>query len=147
MRFFITIKEPSTPEDFEAYYNLRWEVLRKPWEKPKGSEKDEMEDECIHAMALDESGNICGVIRLQNNGAEEGQIRYMAVKAQVRNKGVGSALIQYAEDKAKNKNLKLIVLHARENAVEFYLKNHYILIEKSYLMWNKVQHFKMERKL
>ena len=69
----MTIKEPSTPEDFKAYYNLR-EVLRKPWGKPKGSEKDEMEAEYMHAMALDESGNICGVIRLQNNNAEEGQI-------------------------------------------------------------------------
>ena len=71
----------------------------------------------------------------------------MAVKAQVRSKGIGSALIQYAEDKAKNKNLKLIVLHARKNAVEFYLKNNYVLIEKPYLMWNKLQHFKMEKKL
>ena len=39
----ITIIEPQTPKEFEAYYLLRYEVLRKPWKQPFGSEKDDME--------------------------------------------------------------------------------------------------------
>lgn len=38
----IKICEPSD-ENFEEYYYLRWKVLRKPWNQPIGSEKDELE--------------------------------------------------------------------------------------------------------
>ena len=27
----ITVIEPQTPEEFKQYYNLRFEILRKPW--------------------------------------------------------------------------------------------------------------------
>jgi len=64
------IIEPSTPSDFEMYYRLRWEVLRKPWNQPVGSEKDSMEDQSIHAMMLDEKDEAVAVCRLQFNSAE-----------------------------------------------------------------------------
>ena len=70
---------PETKEQFEIYYQLRWEVLRKPWNKPKGSEKDELEEESFHALAISDNGKALGVIRLQLNSPEEGQFRYMGV--------------------------------------------------------------------
>ncbi len=143
----MNIKEPINPKEFEEYYNLRWKVLRQPWNKPKGSEKDEIEHSCTHAMAFDEKGVICGVIRLQKNNQKEAQIRYMAVDSNIRSKGVGSALLKYVEKIAKEKGFTSIILHARENATGFYLKNNYALKGESYLMWNSIQHYEMKKEI
>ncbi|MDQ3190314.1 MAG: GNAT family N-acetyltransferase [Bacteroidota bacterium] len=141
------IKEPATPEEFEEYYTLRWKVLRQPWNKPKGSERDEMEADCIHAMAIDDNGLICGVIRLQQNSQNQAQVRYMAVDSTLRSKGVGSSLLKYIEAKAKEKKSTSIILHARENAIGFYLKNNYVLLKESYKMWEIIQHYEMKKEI
>ncbi|HET6245297.1 MAG: GNAT family N-acetyltransferase [Bacteroidetes bacterium] len=143
----MTIKEPSTPQEYEAYYTLRWKVLREPWGKPLGSERDGMEKDCVHAMAVDEQGALFGVIRLQQNNSNEGQVRFMGVDQNKRSNGVGSSLLKYMENKAREKKMTSLTLHARENAINFYLKNGYQLIAKSYLMWDSIQHFLMEKKL
>ena len=50
-----TCKAPQTSEEFEQYYQLRWEILRQPWHKALGSEQDELEQQSIHRMILDEN--------------------------------------------------------------------------------------------
>ena len=47
----INIREPVTKEEFEQYYILRWRILRKPWNQPFGSEKDDKENQSIHIIA------------------------------------------------------------------------------------------------
>jgi ribosomal protein S18 acetylase RimI-like enzyme len=143
----VKIVEPSTPEEFKEYYKIRWEVLRKPWGQPEGSEQDELEEKSTHAMAVSENGEILGVIRLQNLSPDEGQIRYMGVVENGRGKGIGSQLIDHIEQIAVDKGIQTIVLQARENALDFYRSKNYELIEKSYLMWNQIQHFLMKKRL
>ena len=143
----MVITEPKTAEDFEKYYHLRWEILRKPWDKPKGSEKDDTENSCIHAMAIDDKGDVVAVCRLQYNSSKEAQIRYMAVKENTQGKGIGSSIIRYIENKAMERGIESIVLHAREKAVNFYKSNGYKTMEISYLMWEKIQHFLMKKTL
>jgi N-acetylglutamate synthase-like GNAT family acetyltransferase len=143
----ITIQEPQTPKEFGAYFLLRYEILRKPWNQPNGSEQDEMEDVSIHAMAISEQNEIIGVCRLQLNSKEEAQLRYMAVKEEMQGKGIGKKLIAYLENKAKENGAKKIILQSRENAVPFYINCGYNLVEKSYLMWNQIQHYLMQKNL
>jgi predicted GNAT family N-acyltransferase len=142
----IHIIEPQTKEQFEAYFLLRYEVLRKPWNQPAGSEKDDQENECIHIMATS-GNNILGVCRLQFNPGGEAQLRYMGVKENTQSLGIGKKLIAYAEEKAKQKKTEKMILQARESAVDFYKKCGYSVVEKSYLMWNEIQHYLMEKKL
>jgi N-acetylglutamate synthase-like GNAT family acetyltransferase len=141
------IIEPTTVEDFEKYYLLRWEILRKPWNKPPGSEKDEMEQSSYHAMALNTYNEAIGVVRLNKISETEGQLRYMAVDTKQQNQGLGSLLLNFIESKAKEIGLNSLILHSREEAVNFYLKNNYQEIEKSYLMWDEIQHYLMQKKL
>ena len=141
------ITEPKSVEDFEKYYQLRWEVLRKPWNKPRGSERDEMEESCIHAMATNDLGEVLAVCRLQFNSAEEAQIRYMAVKENTQGMGIGGAIISYIEKTAINKGKKIIVLHARENATGFYKKNGYNIMKTTYILWGEIQHYLMKKNL
>ncbi len=147
MKPLIFIREPQTPKEFVAYYLVRYEVLRKPWNKTEGSEKDEIENDCVHAMACDENNNVMGVCRLQFNTETEAQLRYMAVVKNAQGTGVGKALIDFMEWKAIEKGSEKIILQSRENAVGFYKKCGYTIVEKSFLMWGEIQHYLMEKKL
>ena len=143
----IVIREIHSYErDFDKYLELRWRVLRKPWDQPRGIEVDELDDKAIHIAAYDED-KIVGVARLHFNSKEEAQIRYMAVDENYRNRGIGSKMLENLEKIAKEKGARYIILNARENAVEFYLKNGYELIEKSYLLFGTIQHYKMRKVL
>ena len=142
------IIEPNSSAEFEQYYNLRYEVLRKPWLQPKGSEKDDDDKSSIHRMIIDESnGKAVAVGRLQFNTSEEAQIRYMAVSDNYQLKGYGNIIVKTLEDIALNKGIRNIILQARENALKFYWKNGYEIIEKSYLLFDEIQHWLMEKKI
>ena len=112
---------------------------------PRGTEKDDQEEVALHVMAKDERGDCVGVTRLQHTAPGEGQVRFMAVREDQQGKGVGRALMQYLEEKAKDRGIEKIVLQARENAVPFYLSLGYSLVEKSYKLWDIIQHYKMEK--
>ena len=142
------IIEPNSSAEFELYYNLRYEVLRKPWLQPKGSEKDDGDKSSIHRMIIDESnGKAVAVGRLQFNTSEEAQIRYMAVSDNYQLKGYGNIIVKTLEDIALNKGIRNIILQARENALKFYWKNGYEIIEKSYLLFDEIQHWLMVKKI
>ena len=142
------IIEPNSSAEFEQYYNLRYEVLRKPWLQPKGSEKDDGDKSSIHRMIIDESnGKAVAVGRLQFNTSEEAQIRYMAVSDNYQLKGYGNIIVKTLEDIALNKGTRNIILQARENALKFYWKNGYEIIEKSYLLFDEIQHWLMVKKI
>ena len=142
------IIEPNSSAEFEQYYNLRYEVLRKPWRQPKGSEKDDGDKSSIHRMIIDESnGKAVAVGRLQFNTSEEAQIRYMAVSDNYQLKGYGNIIVKTLEDIALNKGIRNIILQARENALKFYWKNGYEIIEKSYLLFDEIQHWLMVKKI
>lgn len=140
-----TIKQPETEKEFSDYYELRWRVLREPWQQPEGSEKDELEDKSFHIMACDETNKVIGVGRLHFNNETEAQIRYMAVSPEHKNKGVGSLILEALEKHAKENSGKSIVLHARENAVGFYQQKGYELLEKSHLLFGFIQHYRMNK--
>ena len=142
-----SIKQPATEDEFAQYYRLRWELLRAPWNEPLGSEKDDIEDQCFHAMVTDGEERCIGVGRLQLNSEREAQIRYMAVATPHEKKGVGTRIINALELEAKQKNMKTIVLDAREPAIGFYLKLGYTQKQKTYLLFDSIQHYHMEKSL
>ena len=142
------IIEPKSPTEFDKYYNLRYEVLRKPWNQPLGSERDEGDDTSLHRMILDEpNGKTIAVGRLQFNSNKQAQIRYMAVADGYQGKGYGRKIVGALEDIAREKGIRTIILQSRENAVKFYERNGYEIIEKSYLLFDKIQHWLMVKKI
>ena len=122
----ITVLKPTTSKEFKKYYNLRYEILRKPWGQPLGSEKDKGEETSIHRMIIDEStGEVLAVGRLQFNSKDEAQIRYMAVADEFQGQGLGSQIISALEDVAWEKGSRKIILQSRKNALQFYKNNGY----------------------
>ena len=140
------ITEPKTKEDFDKYHDLRWRILRKPWDQPKGSEKDDLEDESIHLMACS-GGGVCGVARAHFNSPGEAQIRYMAVDEPYRGKGIGSKLLGELEKRIKQKGGRQVTLNAREIAVGFYEDHGYEIVAKAHTLYGCIEHFKMRKRL
>lgn len=144
-----TIRQPQTEEEFEQYYQLRWLILRAPWQQPNGSEKDSIEENCIHFISLQQQKNqqkeVIGVARLQFNTIDEAQIRYMAVNPLYERKGIGRQLMASMEQRAAESGYKKIKLDAREMAIGFYQLCGYKITKKSYLLFDEIQHYTMEK--
>jgi N-acetylglutamate synthase-like GNAT family acetyltransferase len=140
------IKEPNTKVEFEQYYDLRWRILRQPWNQPHGSEKDEKENESIHIMMI-HNDSIIGCGQGHFNSPTEAQIRYMVVEEGFQGKGVGTKILNVLERRLTKNGAKTIILNARENAVKFYQKHNYKIIEKGNILFDVIEHFKMRKKI
>ena len=142
----IEIRAPKTKEEFEDYYHVRWEVLRKPWNQPKGGERDDLDSSAFHVAAF-ENGKVVGCGRLHFNNSEEAQIRYMAVDKDYQGKGIGTKIIAELENIARQNGAKKIIGNARDSALEFYEKNGFSIESKSHALFNSVPHSKIIKKL
>ena len=87
-------KAPQTLEEFEKYYQLRWQILRQPWQQPLGSEQDQFEDQACHRMLTNDQNHIIAVGRFHKTSQHQAQIRYMAVSNSYQGTGLGSQLLQ-----------------------------------------------------
>jgi ribosomal protein S18 acetylase RimI-like enzyme len=142
----IELREPKTEEEFERYYDLRWRILRKPWTDEKQSGRDQYERTAMHLAAFD-GGKLVGAGRCYLVSSNEAQIRGMAVEQDYEKKGIGSMILQGLEERAMQAGARRIVLHARESALEFYRKNHYQVVERSYTLFHSIVHWQMYKDL
>jgi GNAT superfamily N-acetyltransferase len=138
------IRRPNSPEEWDSYFNLRYEVLRAPWNQPRGSERNEGDASAEH-FAFFENEQIIGVGRLDFTENLGSQIRFMAVDDRYQGKGIGRLLMEHMEEIAQNKGCKETILHAREIALPFYEKLGYRSIEKSHLLFGEIQHYLMNK--
>lgn len=122
---------PTTPEELDKYYDLRWRVLREPFQRPKGSEQDEYDQVGQHRMVINQAGDAVAVGRVHFNSAEEAQIRFMAVAPEYRGEGHGVAIIYALELAARNDGAKHVVINSRDNTIGFYKKCGYQVAEEA----------------
>ncbi len=143
------IRSPVTKKEFKQYYHIRWKTLREPWGRPVGSEKVDGNKTATHLMVADETSDdrIVGVARGHMNTDTEGQIRLMGVVEECRGKGVGRLLMDEMEKTLREQGAEYIVIHARDYALDFYKNCGYEITQKSYLMWDEIQHWKMMKRL
>jgi len=85
---------------------------------PVELEWDEWDARCDHALALDSGLIPVGTARL----LPDGHLGRMAVLAEWRGRGVGRALAQALLDRARQRGMRRIVLHAQTSAAAFYRK-------------------------
>ncbi len=116
------LSAPQSAAQWQAYYNLRYQVLRAPWGQAPGSEQDELEDSSFHQMVSSEDGEVLAVGRLHRLADGRSQVRYMAVSPQAQGQGLGAMVLMALEQQAEVWGSTAIVLNARENAFGFYRK-------------------------
>ena len=138
------IISPSSVEDFQRYYRLRWALLRQPLKLPEGSEQDALETQAFHCMAVAADQSIMAVGRIHFTDRFNTRIRYLAVHEAYRRQGVGSAITTRLIDWARQCQAKKCWLKARATAVSFYLQQGFMLIEQTPSEL-QLEHFLMER--
>ena len=83
------------------------------------------------------------LVPIKNKGL---QLRQMAVKNNQQLKGVGASILTFAENLARDKGYKKIMMHARDTAVGFYEKFGYQVTGEPFLEINLPHHI-MEKNL
>jgi N-acetylglutamate synthase-like GNAT family acetyltransferase len=141
------IRSPQNKTEWEAYYKLRYDVLRAPWGQAKGSEQTADEAQHQHFAFFNDANQIIGVGRLDQTAPHVGQVRFMAVAANQQGKGIGKMIMNEIEAVCKAKGFLQIILHAREVALPFYQKLGYQMVETSHLLFGEIQHYLMQKTL
>ncbi|WP_448556729.1 bifunctional GNAT family N-acetyltransferase/hotdog fold thioesterase [Thalassotalea montiporae] len=141
------VKAPENKAAFKRYYQFRWQQLRAPWQQPQCSEQDALEGQSIHRFVENNAGEIIAVGRLHKTSQTTAQIRYMAVASDQQGSGLGRKIIDSLEVEASKHGVTHISLNARENAVPFYRKLGYELVEKRHLLYGEIQHYLMTKSL
>ena len=146
MRSGIEIRKPETKLEFEKYFDLRWRILRKPWSQPRGSEQDNMDEDGIHLMAIIDY-KVIGVGRGHFNSKEQAQIRYMAVDQNFKRQGIGLRILKALEEELTENEAQEIILKARENAVSLYEKQGYKIYKEGEILFDKIKHYWMRKRI
>lgn len=140
------IRAPQSAQEWQDYYDLRYRLLRQPWNQPKGSEQNEGDSTAQH-FALYDHKKLVAVARLDAMGHRIFQVRFFAVKQTEQGKGLGKRLMHVIEQAVHHQQGQKIILQARENAQPFYSKLGYQTVAKSHLLFGEIQHFLMEKQL
>src|SRR5437667_6156018 len=75
----LILRSPMSPDEWDAYFDLRWRILCQPWGQPRGSERDSLDDSAVHLLLLDSARKPLACGRLHFNAPDEAQVRFMAV--------------------------------------------------------------------
>ena len=130
-----------------TYFDLRWRVLREPWNQPRGSERDNLDATAFHLVIRTPEGKPVAIGRLHVNSPAEAQVRFMAVDPVWQNRGLGARILRGLEDEARACRVECIVLNAREDASEFYLAHGYQVEGPGETLFGKVRHVRMLKNL
>ena len=99
---------------------LRHEVLRVPLGLAFTVDQLASESGSHHLAAFDGEGRILGCLMLTPQAAGEVQMRQVAVKPEMQGTGLGRALVEEAERRARGLGFARMMLHARDKAIGFY---------------------------
>jgi predicted GNAT family N-acyltransferase len=121
----LILRSPKSPDEWGAYYDLRWRILGQPWDQPRGSECDSPDDSAFHLFLLDSAPKPLACGRLHFNAPDEDQVRFMAFDENARGRGSGRRILEGLEAEATRHGAQKLVLNARDNATEFYAKHDY----------------------
>jgi GNAT superfamily N-acetyltransferase len=131
--------------DYRRMVGLREEILRKPLGLVFSPEDLEAEKEDILVAAFEEERLVaCCLLTFEDKTTVK--LRQMAVHHEVQGKGVGRALIRFAETVARDHGFRKIAMHARKTATGFYEKMGYSICSPEFEEVT-IPHFVMEKAL
>jgi predicted GNAT family N-acyltransferase len=111
-------------DEYRQMLLLRNEILRKPLGLNFSDDELEKERNNMFMVAYEDE-RMLGCCMLVEEEPGTVRLRQMAVVNDVQGKGIGRALMQFAENLARDRGYKRITMHARKNALGFYEKMGY----------------------
>ena len=125
--------------------HLRTEILRKPLGLQFSEEELEIEKNEILIAAFEEE-KMLGCCMLVNEGERSCRLRQMAVINNLQGKGIGRALMIFAENIARDRGYKKLTMHARKTATGFYERLGYQITGDEFKEL-AIPHYLMEKSL
>ncbi len=129
-------------DDYKKSVSLREEILRKPLGLTFTQEELELEKDHIHIAGF-LGQELCATAVLVPVGTTT-KMQRVAIKSSFQNKGIGSLMMTFCEDYAREKGYESVYCHARGTAIPFYLKNQYAL-EGNPFEEDGIPHHKMRK--
>lgn len=124
---------------------LRDDILRKPL--GLGFDRQELESEKNNMLiGAFEDDDMLGCCMLVEENADTVRLRQMAVLNDLQGKGIGRALMNFAENLARDRGYKTLSMHARKNALGFYEKMGYKVASDEFTEIT-IPHYVMEKQL
>ena len=132
-------------KEYQQMVKLRDDVLRKPLGlsfTPQELEKEK--DNMLIAAFEDE--DMLGCCMLVEENQVKVRLRQMAVLNDLQGKGIGRALMNFAENLARDRGYRVMIMNARKTTAGFYEKMGYKITSNEFIQLT-IPHFVMEKKL
>ena len=130
---------------YQQMVKLRDDILRKPLGLSFTKEELEKEKEHLLIGAYEDDKMLACCMLVEEN-SKTVRLRQMAVLNDLQGKGIGKALMIFAENLARDRGYKKITMHARKNAIGFYEKMGYVKVGNEFEEIT-IPHYLMEKKL
>ncbi|HYC39322.1 MAG TPA: GNAT family N-acetyltransferase [Chitinophagaceae bacterium] len=131
--------------EYEQMVRLRDEILRKPL--GLSFSPDELEQEKNNMLiGAFEDDIMLGCCMLVEEKPDTVRLRQMAVLNDLQGKGIGRALMNFAENLARDRGYRIMSMHARKNVVGFYEKMGYRVTSDEFTEVT-LPHYVMQKKL
>ena len=131
--------------EYRQMVKLRDDILRKPL--GLGFDTLELDNEKENMLiGAFEDEDMLGCCMLVEENPQTVRLRQMAVLNDLQGKGIGRALMNFAENLARDRGYKIMSMHARKNAVGFYEKMGYKVAGNEFTEIT-IPHYVMEKKL
>jgi len=140
----LKIIDYGSPE-YQQMVKLRDVVLRKPLGLIFTPEDLETEKDNILIAAFEEE-RMLGCCMLVEERPDIVRLRQMAVLNVLQGKGIGRALMNFAENIARDRGYKIVKMHARNNSIGFYEKVGYKKKGDEFIEVT-IPHYVMEKQL
>jgi len=132
-------------KEYKQMVHLRTEILRKPLGMHFSEEELELEKNEILIGAFEED-KMLACCMLVDEGERNCRLRQMAVLNNLQGKGIGRALMIFAENIARDRGFKKLTMHARKTALGFYERLGYNVSGDEFSELN-IPHYIMEKSL
>lgn len=132
-------------KEYRQMVQLRMDILRKPLGLTLTEAELEKEKSEVLIGAFEEE-KMLGCCMLIKEGEGTVRLRQMAVLNNLQGKGIGRALMIFAENIARDMGYKRLTMHARKTALGFYEKLGYKVCSDEF-MEVTLPHFVMEKNL
>lgn len=132
-------------KEYEQMLKLRNDILRKPLGLEFSDDELEQEKNEILIAAF-EDDKMLGCCMIVKHDEKNCRLRQMAVLNNLQGKGIGRALMTFAENIARDQGYKKLNMHARKTALGFYERLGYKVVGEEFAEVT-IPHYEMEKTL
>lgn len=150
----IELVTPQTDEEFEQYYRLRYERLRKVHGLPEGSERDHpAEPSSEHLIAKVDSRIVaaaCWAVGMTERDGERliyVRFRHLAVDPEFEGRGIGDAMTRHVEEYGREIGAGEIVGNVRVDRVSYFERHGWVVLGKGETLYGELEHISMAKPL